>query len=135
MQLVEMDFAEAMLRAARVKNGKNKTAYVCCDAQRPCFAPSSFDAVLCFGLVPHLPDAREALRRLIEVLKPGGRIAIGHMMGSAQLNALHGSIGGAVGNDRLPEAGEMARLLEQLGARTLRATEDERHYAVVAERD
>lgn len=127
--IVECDFAESMLREARVKGA---TMLVCADAAAPPFAAHAFDLVLCFGLVPHLAEPRAALAALLRCLDSGGRLAIGHAMGSEELNAVHAQIGGPVGQDRLPQAGEMARMLSGLGAVDILAKEGPDHYLVVA---
>src|SRR5512138_3413502 len=40
------------------------------------FAERSFDAVLCWGVLMHVPDVGGAIAELCRVAKPGGRIAI-----------------------------------------------------------
>lgn len=40
------------------------------------FESDSFDAVTCMGVVHHTPDDRGAIRELIRVLRPGGRLRL-----------------------------------------------------------
>jgi len=46
------------------------------DATRLPFKSASFDAVICTGVLMHLPDQRQALKELCRVLRPGGRLVI-----------------------------------------------------------
>jgi SAM-dependent methyltransferase len=39
------------------------------------FAPSSFDRVLCYGVLQHTPDPRAAFLALVEHVRPGGALA------------------------------------------------------------
>jgi hypothetical protein len=63
---------------------------------------------------------------------PSGRLAIGHMMNSTALNELHSTIGGAVGDDHLPPASEVGRMLSAIGATVLAAEEGPESYFVLA---
>lgn len=133
--IVELDFALAMLGENRRKHGRaGCVRWVCGDLCAPPLSEAGFDAVLCFSALPHVEDKPLALGRLLALLRPGGRLAVGHLMSSEALNAMHASIGGAVGQDRLPPARELARMCESLGARVVLAEENDAEYTVVAER-
>lgn len=129
-RIVELDLAEQMLVRSRVKAGHPGILYVCADARNPPFPAGSFDLVICFNALPHMDPIEGALRGLLACLRPGGRLAVGHLMGSESLNALHASIGGVVAADRLPPAAHLARLLEELGAEILRQEDTEGSYLV-----
>lgn len=131
--VVEFDLAEQMLAEARQKSGVTVQSYVCGDLMQPPFRHGAFDAVLCFNTLPHARPVESALGALMSCVAPNGRLAIGHMMNSQALNALHGTIGGAVAEDHLPPASEVAAILESKGARILAAEESDRHYLVLAE--
>lgn len=131
-RLVELDFAHAMLRQAASKTTDARLLAVCADALAMPFPPAVFDAVLCFGILPHLGPAPEALARLWEAVTPGGVLAIGHLMGSSELNARHRSFGGPVAEDFLPEAPEVAGLLLELGAVAVEAEDKPEGYFVRA---
>lgn len=45
--------------------------FVQCDAGRMPFRKESFDTILCFGILHHLPDWQPSLRRIVELLRPG----------------------------------------------------------------
>jgi SAM-dependent methyltransferase len=46
------------------------------DIQTHRFAPNSFDLVICYNVIEHLPDVTAALTGFFEALKPGGLILI-----------------------------------------------------------
>ncbi len=131
--VVEFDIAEQMLAEARLKSGAAQQSYVCGDLMHPPFQQGAFDTVLCFNALPHARPVESALSALMSCVAANGRLAIGHMMNSQALNALHGMIGGAVAADRLPPPSEVAAFLESKGARILAAEESDRHYLVLAE--
>ena len=47
------------------------------DVQVHRFAPDSFDLVICYNVIEHLPDVEAALLRFCKSLKPGGLLFIG----------------------------------------------------------
>jgi ubiquinone/menaquinone biosynthesis C-methylase UbiE len=73
------------------------------------------DAAVCAGLLPHLQDPVDALSEIGRTLRPGGRIALLHLIGRRQLNALHARIGGPLAADRLPTGAEVASHLGRAG--------------------
>lgn len=133
VRLVEMDISAAMLAENRRKRDGNGADWVCADALHPPFR-AAFDRVLCYGVLPHLGDPRCALATLLDCVRPGGAIAVGHMMSSEELNALHAGLEGPVAHDRAAPAEEIARVLESLGARVAAAEERPGWYFVRAEK-
>lgn len=133
--VVELDFAPAMLAESRRKHAPRPSVrYVCGDLSAPPFPASSFDCVLVFSALPHVENQAAALAALLALLRPAGRLAVGHLMSSEALNAMHASIGGAVAGDRLPPARELASLCSSLGARVLLAEENQQEYTVLVEK-
>jgi ubiquinone/menaquinone biosynthesis C-methylase UbiE len=130
--VVELDFAEEMLRENARKVRDQHVARLCADAQALPFPDGCFDLVLCFAVLPHLVDLEAALKELSRVLCPSGGFAVGHLMGSAELNALHHSLGEPIAHDTLPPAESLAQKLCQLGATVLAAEERPGWYFVQA---
>ena len=133
-QLVELDLAESMLAESARKFSDSRVRRVCADARHLPLAPGSFDRVLCFGVLPHLGDAADALRGFFQVLRVGGVLAVGHLMGSRELNAFHQSLGEPVAGDVLPPAETLADVLHSLGAAEGVAEESPDWYFVRAEK-
>jgi ubiquinone/menaquinone biosynthesis C-methylase UbiE len=77
--VVGIDVSETMLTQAvedTRRVGLSNVTYVRGDAQELPFLDKSFDAVCCFAAFHLFADPMRALDRMIEVLTPGGRIAI-----------------------------------------------------------
>jgi ubiquinone/menaquinone biosynthesis C-methylase UbiE len=122
-RVVELDFAEGMLRENARKVGDPRVARLCADAHTLPFLDACFDLVLCFGVLPHLADLPAALAGLWRVLRPSGVLTVGHLMSSTELNAFHQSMGEPVARDHLPPAESLAQMLRQLEG-TVVAAED-----------
>ena len=76
--VVGVDFAEPMLRAAAAKSGPasgdGAVSWVVADAMALPFADDTFDAcTVAFGL-RNMPDYQQALVEMTRVLRPGGRL-------------------------------------------------------------
>jgi SAM-dependent methyltransferase len=133
-RVIEVDVAEEMLRENRRKWAGERVERVCAEALRLPFLEGSFDLVLCFGILPHLGPAGPALAGLLRCLRPGGSLAVGHLMGSHALNAFHASLDGPVNQDQLLPADTLSAILEDLGASVLRAEERPDWYLLQAEK-
>ncbi len=132
--IIEIDFAESMLKQNVLKFPGGRVHRLCADVARSPLRSEEFDLALCFGILPHLEDQVSALNGLLRVLRPGGALAIGHLMSSGELNAFHGSLEGPVASDRLPPATALGATLSGLGAVSVTAEEEPGWYYVRAEK-
>jgi ubiquinone/menaquinone biosynthesis C-methylase UbiE len=130
--VVELDFAEEMLQENARKVAHQHVARLCADAQALPFPDGCFDLVLCFAVLPHLVELEAALKEVSRVLGPSGAFAVGHLMGSAELNAFHHSMGEPLAHDVLPSAESLAQVLRQLGATVVSSEERPDWYFVHA---
>jgi ubiquinone/menaquinone biosynthesis C-methylase UbiE len=130
--VAELDFAEEMLRENARKVADQCVSRLCADARTLPFPDGCFDLVLCFAVLPHLVDLEAALRELSRVLRPSGAFAVGHLMGSAELNAFHHSMGKPLAHDVLPPVESLAQMLRQLGATVVSSEERPDWYFVHA---
>lgn len=122
-KVVAVDFSPAMLAQARARG--TDAEFVLMDICREGTAPWRFDVALCFHSFPHFRDPQAALRHIAGFLKPGGQLLVAHLAGSAQLNARHHQIGGAVGHDHLPPAAAWPALLRPAGLSLVEAADRE----------
>jgi ubiquinone/menaquinone biosynthesis C-methylase UbiE len=133
-RIMELDYAEAMLRENARKVVDPRVMRACADALQLPFPASTFDIILCFGVLPHFTALDATLRELFRALRPGGTFAIGHLMGSNELNALHRSLGEPIAGDTLPPAAFLAQTLRGLKATVLAAEEQPGWFFVQAVR-
>ncbi len=131
-RILELDYAEAMLRENARKSTEAQVSRVCADAARLPFRAETFDHVLCFGVLPHFADLPATLEELFRVLRPAGTLAVGHAMGSHELNTFHGSLGGPTAGDTLPAAASLAQMLRDMRAKIVAAEERPDWYFVQA---
>ena len=61
----------------QIRNNDYAQETILGDVQSYRFAPGSFDLVICYNVIEHLPDVEAALLRFCESLKQGGLILIG----------------------------------------------------------
>ncbi len=109
-KVVAVDFSPAMLEKARAKN--IEAEFRCLDICTHLADQQRYDVVFCFHCFPHLRNQQVALQNIDQALKPGGRLIVMHLAGSARINAFHDSVGGAVSGDHLPSKNEWQTLLD-----------------------
>ncbi|MEV6342466.1 methyltransferase domain-containing protein [Actinoplanes sp. NPDC051851] len=85
-----LDFTPAMLTEAHRAGRGTCATLLLADARRLPLATAAADVIFAAGLVHHLPDPLAGLTELARVTRPGGRLAIFHPIGRAQLAARHG---------------------------------------------
>jgi hypothetical protein len=90
------------------------------------------DAILCFNAAPHLGHGETAFQDLFRVLAPGGGIAVGHLMSSAELNHFHGNLHGPIIHDHLPSAKVLGTMFSNLGGIDIMEQEQPGWYFVRA---
>jgi ubiquinone/menaquinone biosynthesis C-methylase UbiE len=76
LNIVGFDISKALVRQAiaqyRAGNYRAEATFFVADGSNLPFTPESFDRVLIYGVLHHLPDPAQTCRQLAEVLKPGG---------------------------------------------------------------
>jgi SAM-dependent methyltransferase len=72
-----VDFSPEMVRRARAKvSGRADVTITEGDARVPPLSPGDHDAVLCRHVLWALPEPVAALRRWVDLLRPGGRLVL-----------------------------------------------------------
>jgi demethylmenaquinone methyltransferase/2-methoxy-6-polyprenyl-1,4-benzoquinol methylase len=133
--IVEQDLSSEMLAVNRNKHGDGAELTYCCgELESVALPPESFDSVVFFNVLPHFASLKDAIRRVVELLTVGGRLAIGHLMDSTELNAFHATMEGPVCHDTLPRAEVLGVRLRAAGLRVLQAEERTGWYLVLAEK-
>ena len=115
-----VDLSPEMVRLARGKAGDRRgITFVEGDADAPPLAPGGYDAVLCRHVLWAMPDPAAALRRWIDLLRPGGRLVLvegrwfnGAGLSAAETVGLVEATGRAAELTRLPEAAYWGREID-----------------------
>ena len=71
------DITVVDIDAEQIRNNDYAQHKILGDIQTYRFAPDSFDLVICYNVIEHLPDVEAALEGFFEAVKPGGLILIG----------------------------------------------------------
>jgi ubiquinone/menaquinone biosynthesis C-methylase UbiE len=129
--LVCLDFAEEMLKVTRRKKFPGNIRYCCADIEETRLPGASFDAVVCYSVFPHFNDKTKALKEIYRLLKPEGRLFIGHTSSREFINNIHRNIP-EVCDHLLPESKEMKRLLAEAGFSDITIDEGESDYLAQA---
>jgi ubiquinone/menaquinone biosynthesis C-methylase UbiE len=128
-----IDYSENMIQICKTKHSRFKNVSVeLKNIEEDAFPAESFDAVICFGLFPHLDNKEKALQNINHTLKPGGTLIIAHALSSEELKAHHNNASSAVVQDVLPEEAEMIQLLEQTGFAGIHIKDEPGCYLCIA---
>lgn len=130
-KVVAVDFAPAMVAMAQAKS--ISAEFRVADACGGDLGTDCFDVVLCFHSFPHFRDQPGALRNLARALKPGGRLIVMHLAGSAAINAFHSGVGGVVSGDHLPCAEAWPPILAAAGLRLVSLVDRDDLFLLIAE--
>jgi SAM-dependent methyltransferase len=79
LKVTALDYSPDMLRLARTRfehDGVNAGGLVRGDGERLPFLASSFDAVVCLGLISYVRDYQTVIGEIRRVLKPDGRLVL-----------------------------------------------------------
>ncbi|HAT50171.1 MAG: class I SAM-dependent methyltransferase [Nitrospirae bacterium] len=75
-QLIAMDLSGAMLQRVRDKMSDSPVRFLQGDATALPFAAHSFEHVLAFSCLHHVPDTPAVFREVFRILQPGGRFLL-----------------------------------------------------------
>jgi len=128
-----IDYSENMIQICKTKHSHLKNVNVeLKDIEEDAFPTESFDAVICFGVFPHLENKEKALRNINHLLKADGTLIIAHALSNEELKAHHNIASSAVVHDMLPEKAEMTQLLEQTGFAEISIKDEPGCYLCIA---
>jgi len=128
-----IDYSENMIQICKTKHSHLKNVSIKLgNIEEDSFPTESFDAVICFGLFPHLENKEKALQNINHTLKPSGKLVIAHALSGKELKAHHNNASSAVVHDVLPEEAEMTQLLEQTGFTEISIKDESGCYLCIA---
>ena len=133
-KIFAIDFAEDMVREAVQQNYPTVNVLCGCARYLP-FFDNSIDLVIAFHVIPHIQGMNLALKECWRVLRPYGKLAIIHLHGSHQINAIHAEIGGTVKNHKLHSGEQMGRMLQKLNFEIKDMVDRKGEYFVVGQKN
>lgn len=133
-KLFAFDLSFPMVREAKCKPEAAHVGLFQADALRLPIRSESLDQIVCFACFPHLPDPEAALREMARALRPGGRLAVAHLLGREELARHHGGCS-EVARDRLPPEDRMKALFRNVGFSPPRIADRPGRYLALAERE
>ncbi len=129
-----VDFSPGMIDVARRKVKDPRVTWHTKDVAHLSLRDGSVDLAICFSAWPHFPDPAAVLDEMRRILKPSGRLVVMHLDSKETINAIHTSVGGAVGTDLLPPARDLAALMRTRGFEVESAVDTQEEYWVSARR-
>lgn len=128
-----IDYSENMIKIGKTKHSHLKNVSIKLgNIEETAFPTESFDAVICFGVFPHLENKEKTLRNINHILKPDGKLVIAHALSSEELKTHHNNASSTVMHDVLPEEAEMKKLLEQTGFTEISIKDEPGCYLCIA---
>ena len=127
-----IDYSEKMVQTCKrkhshIKNVNIKVGNIVEDT----IQPQTFDAVVCFGVFPHLNHKQKALQNINSLLNPAGKLVIAHALSSEELKVHHKKVSNNLAHAVLPEKAEMTRLMEQTGFAGISITDEPGCYLCI----
>lgn len=111
-----IDFSKNMLQICKTKHEHLKNVNIKLgNIEEEQFPPETFDAVICFGIFPHLQNKQKVLQNINSMLKPEGKLVISHAFSSEELKHHHKKVSNQVAHDLIPKMADMKKLLESTG--------------------
>ena len=131
-----IDFSEKMVQKCKTKHEHLENVSVeVGDIEKGSFFPEAFDAVVCFGVFPHLENKKKVLQNINSTLKSGGTLVIAHSLSSEEIRAHHKNAAASVCQDFLPVVTEMKSLLQNAGFSGISINDEPGCYLCIAHKD
>ena len=111
-----IDFSEKMVQKCKTKYSHFNNVHIDLrNIEDAAYPTESFDAVICFGVFPHLENKEKALQNINRMLKSSGKLVIAHALSREELKTHHQKVSKHVAHAKIPKETEMKQLLEQTG--------------------
>lgn len=129
-KITAVDISERMIELARTKVPDSRVCWICAAVEHLAPSPERFDRIICYSVWPHLTNPRLAAGLFRQMLKPGGKLHIWHLISREAVNKIHTNASAAVSNHLLAPASDTAVLLEQAGFAIEKTLDDNDGYLV-----
>lgn len=114
-RITAIDLAENMINKARSKFPSGNIEYLCGDIAEYPLLVDFYDAAVCYSVFPHFVEPARILIKLASLLKPSGRLLVGHSESRDVINARHRQLGKSLISRGLPPSDQVANMMEQAG--------------------
>jgi demethylmenaquinone methyltransferase/2-methoxy-6-polyprenyl-1,4-benzoquinol methylase len=130
-----IDFSEKMVQACKTKHSHFRNVSIRVgNIEDDNFPAQSFDAVICFGIFPHIENKEKALRNINNMLKPGGRLVVAHALSSKELEVHHKRFSEHVAHPVMLREAEMRESLERAGFAGIRIRDEPGCYCCISDK-
>jgi ubiquinone/menaquinone biosynthesis C-methylase UbiE len=134
-KITAVDISGRMIEIARAKVLDSRVCWISDAVEHLAPSPERFDRVFCCSVWPHLTNPRLAAGLFRQMLKPGGRLHIWHLISRETVNKIHANASTAVSNHLLAPASDTAALLEQTGFAIEKTQDDNEGYMVTGRKE
>lgn len=126
-----MDVAEKMIEVAQKKNNYHNVVFECKDVLENKGDEECYDHIICYSMFPHFQHKEEAVKRLSEKLKIGGKLTICHSQSREAINNLHKSVDDTVKEDNLPTIEIIKQYFLEAGLKVVTEVDNEEMFVIV----
>lgn len=127
-----IDVAEKMIEVARQKYIYDNVYFECEDVLDSNDDESSYDHVICYSMFPHFQSRKaEAVNRLTQKLKFGGKLTICHSQSREAINNIHKRGDQAIKEDYLPTMATMRQYFLDAGLKVLKEIDNEDMFVII----
>ncbi|WP_032121641.1 class I SAM-dependent methyltransferase [Clostridium amazonitimonense] len=127
-----IDMAEKMIEVAYQKNKYNNVSFECRDVLDTNEDETIYDHVICYSMFPHFQYRKEeAVHKLAQKLKVGGKLTICHSQSRETINNLHKGVDDAVKEDNLPTMEIMRKYFLDAGLKVLKEVDNTEMFVII----
>lgn len=131
-KVIALDFSEKMVNQCKTKYSHLKNVIVKLGNIEVVFSPQRFDAVICFGVFPHLANKQKALQNIHRMLNAEGKLVIAHALSREELKIHHKKESAKMAHATLPEEADMKKSLEKTGFINISIKDEPGQYLCLA---
>ncbi|MBS4539406.1 class I SAM-dependent methyltransferase [Clostridium sp. D2Q-11] len=127
-----IDVSEKMIEVARQKNKYENIIFKCGDVLETNEDQNSYDHVICYSMFPHFQSRkREAIVKLSQKLKVGGKLTICHSKSRETINNLHKKAEDTVKEDNLPKMEIIIEYFLEAGLKVVKEIDNEEMFVII----
>lgn len=130
-----VDVAERMIEVAEEKHRFENVVFSCEDALNKVEDEPCYDRVICYSMFPHFENKKQAIERLAEKMKFGGKLVICHSQSREAINRLHKQVDEAVEDDNLPAMDTLRKHFADAGLTVKDEVDDQEMFVIIGERN